>query len=327
MRRRDFIRGIAYSATAWPLTATAQQATNPVIGFLSIGSPPFDAARLAAFRLGLSETGYVEGRNLAAEYRWAEGHNDQLPALAAELVRRPVALIAAIGGPAPALAAKAATTTIPIVFTIPGDPVRQGLVESLNRPSGNLTGISNLAGVVVAKQLEVLHQTVPKAALIGLLVNPTNPTVDFYTKDTVAAAEAIGQKLLVAKAASETDLEAAFAMLAEQHAEALLVPSDALFNSIPNEIVALAARHALPAIYAYSEFARAGGLMSYGVSFGDPFRQTGIYAGRILNGEKPADLPVMQGTKVELIINLKTAKTLGITMPLPLLGRADDVIE
>jgi putative ABC transport system substrate-binding protein len=258
MRRREFITLLGSAAATWPLAAYAQQ-PSLVIGYLRIGSPRFDAARLSAFRQGLSETGYVEGHNLESEYRAAEGRDDQLPVLAAELVRRPVALIAAIGGPAPALAAKAATTTIPIVFTIPGDPVRQGLVESLNRPGGNLTGISNLAGVVVAKQLEVLHQTVPKAALIGLLVNPTNPTVDFYTKDTEAAANAIGQKLFVAKAASEKDFETAFAKLAERHADAVLIPSDALFNSVPDELVALAARHRLPAIYAYSEFARAGG--------------------------------------------------------------------
>jgi putative ABC transport system substrate-binding protein len=327
MRRRDFNKAIAGAVAAWPFAAIAQQPAMPVIGYLSIGSARFDAARLFAFRRGLAETGYVEGRNLESDYRSAESHHDQLAALAADLVRRPVSLIAAIGGLAPALAAKAASTSIPIVFTIPGDPVRQGLVDSLNRPGGNLTGVSNLAGVVVSKQLEVLHETVPKAALIGLLVNPANPTVDFYANDTEAAASAIGQKLSVAKATSEKDIETAFATLAEQHADAILIPSDALFNSIPEKLVMLAARHALPAIYAYSEFARAGGLMSYGVSFGEPYRQTGIYAGRILKGEKPADLPVIQGTRVELVVNLKTAKALGISVPLSLLGRADEVIE
>jgi putative tryptophan/tyrosine transport system substrate-binding protein len=222
MRRRDFIKGIAGAVTAQPFAAVAQQPAMLVIGYLSIGSPRFDGARLSAFRQGLAETGYVEGRNLEGDYRSAENHNDQLAALAADLVSRPVSLIAAIGGLAPALAAKAATTSIPIVFTIPGDPVRQGLVESLSRPGGNLTGVSNLAGVVVSKQLEVLHETVPKAALIGLLVNPANPTVDFYAKDTEAAANAIGQKLSVAKAASEEDIETAFATLAEQHADAVL---------------------------------------------------------------------------------------------------------
>jgi len=326
VRRREFV-GLVGGAAAWPLAARAQQPTMPVIGYLSIGSPRLDAARLSAFRQGLGETGYVEGRNLEGDYRSAESHNDQLAALAADLVRRPVSLIAAIGGLAPALAAKAATTTIPIVFTIPGDPVRQGLVERLNRPGGNVTGVSNLAGVVVPKQLEVLHETVPKAALIGLLVNPTNPSAEFYAKDTEVAASSIGQKVFVVKAASEGDIETAFATLAEQHADAILIPSDVLFNSVPEKLVTLASRHALPAIYAYSEFARAGGLMSYGVSFGEPFRQTGIYAGRILRGEKPADLPVIQVTKVELIVNLRTAKALGVTVPIPLLGRADEVIE
>ena len=321
------MRGIAGTVAASPFAAIAQQPARAVIGYLSVGSPQYDTARLSAFRQGLTETGYVEGRNLEGDYRSAESHNELLAGLAADLVRRPVSLIAAIGGLAPALAAKNATSTIPIVFTIPGDPVRQGLVKSLNRPGGNVTGVSNLAGVVVSKQLEVLRETVPKAALIGLLVNPANPTADFYVKDSEAAARAIGQKLFVVKAVSEKEIEPAFATLAEQHADAILIPSDALFNSVPEELVALAARHALPAIYAYSEFARAGGLMSYGASFGEPYRQTGIYAGRILKGEKPADLPVIQGTKVELVVNLKTAKSLGLAMPLPLLGRADEVIE
>jgi putative ABC transport system substrate-binding protein len=325
MKRRNFLSVLAGAAT-WPLSAHGQQAM-PVIGYLSIGSARFDAVRIAAFQKGLGETGYVEGRNVAAEYRWAEGQNDRLPTLAAELVRRPVAVIAAIGGPAPALAAKAATNTIPIVFIIPGDPVRQGLVRSLNRPGGNLTGVSNLAGVVVAKQLEALHEVMPKAKLIGVLVNPTNPTVAFYTRDVQAAAQTLGKKLLIVQVATESDFETAFATLVQQRVDAILIPSDALFNSLPDQLVAMAARRALPAIYAYSEFARMGGLMSYGVSFGDPFRPAGVYAGRILKGEKPADLPVMQGTKVELILNLKTAKTLGLTMPTALLVRADEVIE
>lgn len=326
MRRRDFIKATIGVAAAWPLATRAQQ-PMPVIGYLSIGSPKFDAARLGALRQGLIEAGYTEGRNVLSDYRGAEGRNDRLPALAAELVRRRVAVIVAVGGPAPALAAKAATTTIPIVFTIPGDPIRQGLVASINRPGGNLTGVSNLAGVVVAKQFEVLHETMPKAALMGLLVNPTNPTVELYTKDAQSAAGGVGKKLLVVNASAENELEAAFAVLAKQKADAILVPSDALFNSLPDQLVVLSARYALPAIYAYSEFARIGGLMSYGVSFGEPFRLSGVYTGRILRGEKPADLPVMQGTKVELIVNLKTAKALNLAIPQTILARADEVIE
>jgi putative ABC transport system substrate-binding protein len=329
--RREFIALIGGAASTSslfvPLVARAQQPAMPVIGYLSIGSPQFDAVRLAGFHHGLKDTGFVEGRNVAGEYRWADSQNDRLPALAADLVQRSVSVIAAIGGPAPALAAKAATTTIPIVFIIASDPVRQGLVTRLNRPDGNLTGVSNLAAVVAVKQLEALHETVPKAALIGFLVNPTNPTAQLYTRDVQAAAQLLGQKLVIVEASTEEALEPAFASLVKQHAEAILVPSDPFFNSMPDRVVALAARHALPAIYSYSEFARLGGLMSYGPSFGEPFRQAGHYAGRLLKGEKVADLPVMQGTKVELILNFKTAKTLGVTFPLPLSGRADEVIE
>jgi putative ABC transport system substrate-binding protein len=281
---------------------------------------------LAAFRQGLQDAGYVEARNVLCEYRWADSQNERLPALAADLVQRSVSVIAAIGA-APALAAKAATTTIPIVFAIAGDPVRQGLAAKLNRPDGNLTGVSTLAGVVAAKQLEALHETVPKAGLIGLLVNPANPTAPFYTRDVQTAAELLGQKLLVVQAGTEEALEAAFATLVHQGAGAILVPSDALFNRLPDRLVTLAAHHALPAIYSYSEFARLGGLMSYGASLDDPFRQTAHYVSRLLKGEKVADLPVMQGTKVELILNFKTAQTLGVTFPLPLSGRADEVIE
>jgi putative tryptophan/tyrosine transport system substrate-binding protein len=326
MRRREFITLLA-GAAAWPRAARAQQPAIPVIGYLSIGSPRRDSMRLAGFRQGLEKMGYVEGRNVEGEYRWADGENDRLPGLAADLVGRPVAVIATIGGLAPTLAAKTATNTIPIVFITSGDPVRHGLVASLNRPGGNLTGVSNLAGVVIAKQLEALHETVPNAALIGVLADPTSPNVGFYTRDVQAAAQTLGKRLLIVNAVAESDIETAFATLVEQRAGAILIPSEALFNSMPDQLVALAARHALPAIYAYSEFAKIGGLMSYGVSFSDPFRQAGVYTGRILKGEKPADLPVMQGTKVELIINLKTAKALGITFPITLLGRADEVIE
>jgi ABC-type uncharacterized transport system substrate-binding protein len=326
MRRREFI-GLLGGAAAWPLSARAQQQSSPVIGYLSIGSPRFDSMRLAAFREGLEKLGYAEGHNVAGEYRWAEGQQDRLAGLAAELVGRSVTVIVTIGGLAPTLAAKAASDTIPIVFITSGDPIRHGLVASLNRPGGNLTGVSNLAGVAIAKQLEVLHQTVPGAALIGVLADPTSPNVGFYIRDVQAAAQTLGKRLLIVEAAAESDIEKAFATLVEQRAAALLIPSEALFNSLPDQLVALAARHALPAIYAYSDFAKIGGLMSYGVSFTDPFRQAGFLTGRILKGEKPADLPVMQGTKVELILNLKTAKALGLEIPLPLLGRADEVIE
>jgi len=237
-----------------------------------------------------------------------------------------VSVIVAIGA-GPALAAKAATTTIPIVFAIAGDPIRQGLVAKLNRPDGNLTGVSTLAGVVAAKQLEALHETVSKAALIGLLVNPANPTAPFYTRDVQAAAELLGQKLFIVEADTEQALEAAFATLVQKRADAIIVPSDALFNRLPDRLVALAAYHSLPAIYSYSEFARLGGLMSYGASLDEPFRQAAHYASRLLKGEKLAELPVMQGTKVELVLNFKTAKTLGVTFSLPLSGRADEVIE
>ena len=326
--RREFISLLGGATAAWPLAARAQQAAMPVIGFLSSGFRRSDEMfRLAPFRDGLKEAGYVDGRNVTSEYRWAEGHNDRLAALATELVRGSVAVIAAIGGPAPPLAVKRVTTTIPIVFIVSGDPVRQGLVASLNRPDGNLTGVSGMAGVLVAKQLEVLHETVPQGALIGLLVNPTTPTVQHYTRDAQEAAQTLGLKLLLVEAATEADLEPAFATLAERRADAILVPSDALFNDLPDQLVTLAARHAMPAIYGWNGFARVGGLMSYGGDFGDGFRQAGVYTGRILNGAKPADLPVVQLTKLQLVINLRVAKTLGLTFPIPLLGRADEVIE
>jgi putative tryptophan/tyrosine transport system substrate-binding protein len=327
MRRREFITLLGSAAAVWPIAAEGQQPPMPVVGYLSVGSPRFDSMRLAAFRQGLEKLGYVEGHNLAGEYRWADGQHDRLPGLAAELVGRSVTVIATIGGLAPTLAAKAATDSIPIVFITSGDPIRHGLVASLSRPGGNLTGVSNLAGVAIAKQLEALHQTVPNAVLIGVLADPTSPNVEFYIRDVQAAAQTLGKRLLIVEAAAESEIEKAFATLVEQRAAALLIPSEALFNSLPDQLVALAARHALPAIYAYSDFAKIGGLMSYGVSFTDPFRQAGVLTGRILKGEKPADLPVMQGTKVELIVNLKTAKTLGLTMPTALLVRADEVIE
>jgi ABC-type uncharacterized transport system substrate-binding protein len=327
MKRRAFITLLGGAAAVWPLAARAQQSAMPVIGFLSAASQQFDAPRLAAFRRGLNETGYVEGRNVASEYRWADHQYDRLNALAVELVGRRATVIVAIGGPAPAVAAKAATNTVPIVFTIAGDPVKLGLVASLNRPGGNLTGVTTLASMVVGKQFEVLHETVPKAAVIGCLVNPTNPNAESDTKEAQEATRILGLQLRVMNASTEHDIDAAFASYVHQRVDAVVVVSDALFNSRPNHIVTLAARYALPTIYSLREFPSAGGLMSYGTGLADSYRQAGIHTGRILKGEKPENLPIVQATKVELIINLKTAQTLGIAFPLSLLGRADEVIE
>ena len=327
MRRREFITFIG-GAAAWPLVARGQQPTMPMVGFLGNGSPTSDDGfRAAAVRQGLVEAGYVEGRNVTFEYRWAEDHNERLPALATELVRREVAVIVTVGGSTSAVAAKSATGTIPIVFAIGGDPIKLGLVASLNRPGGNITGVSFLIGTLVAKQFEVLHQTVPNAALIGFLVNPTNAGAEIQTKNALAAAKSVGQKLLVVQAHTDSELEAAFATLAQQRAGALLVGPDPFFIRRRDKIVGLAARQKLPAIYSLREFAVAGGLMSYGTSITEAHRIAGLYAGQILKGEKPANLPVQQSTKVELVINLKTARALDLTVPTPLLGRADEVIE
>jgi putative ABC transport system substrate-binding protein len=327
MKRREFISLLGGAAVAWPLASRAQQPAMPVIGFLSSGSRQFDALRLAAFRRGLSEIGYVESRNVASEYRSAEDHYDRLPALAAELVRRQVAVIVALGSPPAALAAKAASTTVPIVFTIASDPVRLGLVASLNRPGGNVTGVTSLASMVVAKQFEMLHETVPNSTAIGCLVNPNNPNTETDTIQAQEATRTLGLQLHILNASTEREIDTAFTTLTEKGVGAVVVLSDGFFNSRSDQFAALAARHALPAIYPFREFARAGGLMSYGTSLTDTVRQVGVYAGRILNGEKPADLPVMQAVKIELVINHKTAKALGLTFPLSLLGRADEVIE
>jgi putative ABC transport system substrate-binding protein len=327
MKRREFITVLG-GAVAWPFGARAQQLAMPVIGFLGIGSPDKDANRVRAFRQGLSEVGYVQGQNLAIEFRWAEGYSDGLPALAADLVRRKVMAIFTTGGLPPALAAKAATTTIPIVFLVGGDPVRLGLVASLNQPGGNLTGVTTMGTEIGPKRLELLHQLVPTATEIALLVNPSSPTLaESQSQDHRAAARSLGLKLQVMHASNDRELEAVFETLGNLRAGALVIGGDGFFNNRSEQIAAMTLRHTIPAIYQYREFAAAGGLLSYGGSLTDMYRLAGVYTGRILKGEKPADLPVQQSTKVELIINLKTAKALGIDVPPTLLVRADEVIE
>jgi putative ABC transport system substrate-binding protein len=325
MRRREFITLLG-GAAAWPLAARAQQPAMPVIGFLGSGWPDRSADVLRPFRQGLGETGYVEGRNAAIEYRWAEDQYDRLPALAVDLARRPVAAMAAVGASA-AAAAKAATATIPIIFNMGVDPVDRGFVASLNRPGGNLTGVSNLNVGLEQKRLELMHEVVPTAMIIALLLNPTNPLAETNTSDVQAAARTLGRQLHVLHASTERDFDTVFATLVRVRAGGLVIGNDGLFINQREQLGALTVRHAVPAIYFNREFAAAGGLMSYGGDFADSYRRLGVYTGRILKGEKPADLPVQQATKVELIINLKTAKALGITVPLPLLGRADEVIE
>jgi putative ABC transport system substrate-binding protein len=326
--RRDFITLLGGAAAARPLAARAQQTAMPVVGFLSAEWPGLTAERMRAFQQGLSETGYVQGRNVAIEYRWAEGHNDRLPALAAELVRRQVTVIVAAGSTPATLAAKAATTTIPIVFYLGADPVDIGLVTSLSRPGGNLTGVVTLNAEVSAKRLELLHELVPTSTTVALLINPTSPTLaETITRDLRAAAEKFRLQLHILHASSESEFDTAFATLVQLRAGALVIAADALFNSRSEQLAALTVRHAVPAIYQYREFVSAGGLMSYGTNVVDTYRPLGVYTGRVIKGEKPAELAVQQATKLELIINMKTAKSLGLTIPLPLLGRADEVIE
>jgi putative ABC transport system substrate-binding protein len=325
MRRRDFVILLAGAMGGRPFAVRAQQKVMPVIGFL--GSTSRDAPLVAAFLEGLAETGYVEGQNAAIEYRWAEGRYDRLPALAAELVKRRVDVIVTQGGIPPTRAAKSATSTIPIVFAVGTDPVEDGLVASLARPGGNLTGVTFMMTELNSKRLELLSELVPQARVITLLVNPNNPSAERTMRDVQEAARAKGVQLLILRAGTESEIDAAFASFVQQHAGALLVGNDPFFNSRREQLGALALRHAVPAIYEAREYVAAGGLISYGTSLTAANRLKGIFVGRILNGTKPADLPVQQPTTFELVINLKTAKVLGLTVPPSLLARADEVIE
>ena len=327
MNRRAFISLLGGAAAAWPLAAQAQQPALPVIGYLYSGTADANPHFVTEFRQGLSEIGYVEGRNLTIEYRWAAGQYDRLPELAADLVRRQVTVIAAPGNLASAFAAKAATATVPIIFAVGGDPVKLGLVASVNRPGGNLTGMNFYHSELGAKRLGLLREVVPAPAVVAVLVNPSNPETEEQLKDVENAAQAINQRILILNASNNSDIDTAFATLVRERANALLIAADTLFNNRRVQVVSLAARHAVPAIYVSRDWAAAGGLMSYGANTADAWRQVGIYAGRILKGEKPGDLPVVQPTKFEFVVNIQTAKLLDLSLPPTLLARADEVIE
>jgi putative ABC transport system substrate-binding protein len=327
VRRRDFIKIVAGSATAWPFPVSSQQRAVPIIGFLSSGTSDAYANYVTAFRRGLGETDHVEGRNVAIEYRWAEGQYDRMPALIADLLGRGAAAIAVTGSTAAAQAAIAATQTIPIVFVIGADPVKFGLVASLNRPGGNVTGVSFLGNLLVAKQLGLLHELIPAATIFGFLVNPNNPNAEPDTNNARTAAAALGRKIVVVSARTGEDVNHAFALLTQERADALLISADPLFNVSRDQLTALAADHRLPTMYNSREYVLAGGLLSYGPDQADAYRQAGIYVGRILGGEKPPGLPVVQPTKFELVINIKTAKALNLTIPPALVARVDEVIE
>jgi putative ABC transport system substrate-binding protein len=327
MRRREFITLLGGSVAGWPLTARAQQPATPVIGFLNGASPETYAPFLAAFRRGLSESGFVEGQNVTIEYRWVLNHSDRLPTLAAELIRHQVVLIVASGGDHVVRAIRAATATIPIVSTFGFDPVEHGLAASLSRPGGNVTGVSVFSTVLVAKRLELLRELLPNVSTVAFLVNPTNPSAASDTKEAEGAGRPLGLKVIVLNAATLPECEAAFADLARRGAGALTIQSDAFFNTVIEQLVSLAKDHAVPVIYARREYVEAGGLISYGSSLTVAYRQLGIYTGQVLKGTKPADLPIFLPTKFELVVNLATAKALGLEVPLPLLMRIDEVIE
>jgi putative ABC transport system substrate-binding protein len=326
MRRRDFIGGVSGAAAAWPFATRAEQSALPLVGLLSARSPSESAGVVAGFRQGLREVGFDEERNVAITYRWAEGHYDRLPALADDLVRRRVAVIFAAGGPPAAFAAKTATTTIPVVI-VSSDPVRLGLVASLARPGGNITGVSLFAPTIWGKQLDLLKQVLPKARVIAVLINPTNPNAAIYANEAAAAGRVLGIEVPVLKASTGEGLAQAFASLAKLGAGGLVVPAEGYFDSRRDRVVALSAQHSIAGCYPWREYAVTGGLMSYGNNLPHAYRQAGNYVGRILKGEKPADLPVVQPTTFDFVVNLKTAKALGLTIPASLLALADDVIE